>query len=61
VFITAERANLWKQPAMGGPIEKLTNFSDLWVMRFAVSPDGRSLLLSRGVVIRDAVLLTNFR
>jgi Tol biopolymer transport system component len=61
LFVTAERTNVWKQPALGGPVEKLTNFSDLWVMRFAVSPDGQSLLLCRGVVVRDAVMLTNFR
>jgi hypothetical protein len=30
-------------------------------MRFAVSPDGRNLLLCRGAVVRDAVLMTNFR
>jgi Tol biopolymer transport system component len=61
LFVTAERTNLWKQAALGGPIDKLTNFSDLWVMRFAVSPDGKSLLLCRGIVVRDAVLLSNFR
>ena len=61
LFVTAERTNLWTQPALGGPIERLTNFSDLWVMRFAVSPDGQSLLLCRGVVVRDAVMLTHFR
>src|SRR5688572_3983106 len=26
LFVTAERMNIWKQPAMGGPREKLTNF-----------------------------------
>ena len=61
LFTTAERTNVWKQPALGGPVEKLTNFSDLWVLRFAVSPNGKSLLLCRGVVVRDAVMLTNFR
>ena len=61
LFVNAERMKFWKQPALGGPREKLTNYSDLWVMRFAVSPDGKSLLLRRGVVVRDAVLMTNFR
>jgi Tol biopolymer transport system component len=61
LFVNAERMNIWKQPALGGRREKLTNYSDLWVMRFSVSPDGKSLLLCRGVVVRDAVLMTNFR
>ena len=61
LFVLAERMNLWKQPALGGPREKLTNFPDLWVLRFAVSPDETTLLLCRGIIIRDGVLLTNFR
>ncbi|MEO5894921.1 MAG: hypothetical protein ABIS06_04415 [Vicinamibacterales bacterium] len=46
---------------MGGPREQLTNLPDQWVVRCAMSPDGKSLLLSRGTAVRDAVLLRNFR
>lgn len=61
LFTTAERMNLWSQPAMGGLREKVTNFSDLWIARFALSSDGKTLLLSRGTAVRDAVLLSDFR
>lgn len=61
IFVTAERTNLWRQSVLGGPVEKLTDFTDLWTLRFALSPDGKQLLLCRGIVVRDAMLLTNFR
>ena len=61
LYTTAERRNLWKQPAMGGPREQVTSFTDLWIVRFALSPDGKTVLFCRGNVLRDAVLLTNFR
>ena len=61
LYVTAERMNIWRQPLAGDPPQKLTNFSDLAVTRFAVSPDGRSIALSRGAVTRDAFIVTNFR
>ncbi|MBA2304565.1 MAG: PD40 domain-containing protein, partial [Acidobacteria bacterium] len=61
LFTTAERTNLWKQPAMGGARERVTNFGDLWIVRFALAPDGKSVLFCRGIALRDAVLLTKFR
>ncbi|MEO5894925.1 MAG: protein kinase [Vicinamibacterales bacterium] len=61
LYTTSERTNIFKQPATGGPREQLTNLPDQWVVRFAMSPDGKSLLLSRGTAVRDAVLLRNFR
>ena len=61
LFTTAERTNIWTQPASGGPRIQFTNFADQWVVRFALSPDGKTLLLCRGNVMRDAIMLTNFR
>jgi Tol biopolymer transport system component len=60
LFTTAERMNIWKQPALGGPREKLTQFSELWIPRFAVSRDGM-VLLARGAALRDAILISNFK
>ena len=60
IFTTSERMNLWKHPAMGGTREKVTNFSDLWIARFALAADG-TVLLARGTALRDAVLISNFR
>jgi hypothetical protein len=39
--------------------QKITDFTDLTVFRFALSPDGRSILMARGTQSRDAFLLTN--
>ena len=61
LYTTSERTNIWKQPAAGGPREQVTNLPDQWVLRFALSPDGKAILLSRGTALRDAVLIKNFK
>ena len=61
MFTTVERYNVWKRPLAGGEPEKVTRFSDLAIIRFAVSPDGRTLALGRGSQNRDAFLFTGFR
>ena len=62
LYTTTERVNIWTRPlAGGGEPKKVTNFSDLDIARFALSPDGKTFALCRGAAIRDAVLITNFR
>ena len=61
LYTTGERMNLWRQPLAGGTPVKVTNFSDKVIVRFALSPDGKSLALSRGVTQRDAFVVSNFR
>ena len=61
LYTTSERMNIWRQPLAGGAPAKVTNFSDLVISRFAVSPDGQSIALCRGAVTRDAFIVTNFR
>jgi len=61
IFTTAERSNLFSQPALGGTREQVTKFNDQWIVRFALSPDGKSVLFCRGTALRDAVLMTGFR
>ena len=63
VLNTAERdrANLWLQPLEGGPPTQLTRFDDLRIRDFDFAPDGTTLLVSRGRLTRDAVLITDFR
>jgi len=34
--------------------------SDLAILRFALSPDGRTLLVCRGSTLRDAFLISGF-
>lgn len=61
IFTTTERFNLWTEPAGGGDREKLTDYSEQWIIRFALSPDGTRMAMSRGTALRDAVLVRNFR
>jgi Tol biopolymer transport system component len=61
LYTTVERFNVWRRRLDGGEPERVTNFSDLAIIRFARSPDGKSLLLCRGSQNRDAFLITGFR
>ena len=61
LYTTAERMNVWRQALTGGAPQKVTNFSDLAISRFALSPDGKSIALSRGAVNRDAFIVSSFR
>jgi hypothetical protein len=51
---------VWKRKLPSGEPEKITRFSDLAIVRFAVSPDGRTLAVCRGAQTRDAFLFTGF-
>ena len=54
-----EFSNIWKQP-LKGEATRVTNLSEQFAMRFDISPDGKSIALVRGQVMRDAVLITGF-
>ena len=56
-----DRANVWLLPLDGGSPRRITDFDDFLVYGFALSPDGKTLVYSRGPRTRDAVLLRNFR
>ncbi|MHB8526990.1 MAG: protein kinase domain-containing protein [Candidatus Acidiferrales bacterium] len=58
-------SNLWEQPvgapgSKAKPPKKLTNFTSLQIWSFAWSPDGKQLVLARGHVAADAVMLSHF-
>jgi DNA-binding winged helix-turn-helix (wHTH) protein/Tol biopolymer transport system component len=53
--------NLWRQYINGDRPQQVTNFSDLLIFRFALSPDGHTLALTRGPLTRDAYLITSIR
>jgi Tol biopolymer transport system component len=55
-----DRANVWRVPLDGGAPQRVTDFQDGLVYAFDVSPDGRTLVYSRGPRTRDALLLRNF-
>jgi len=59
--VKGDRANLWLQPLDGSSPTQLTRFDDLRLRDFDWSPDGTTLLLARGRLSRDAVLITGFR
>lgn len=55
-----DRANLYRLPLDGGEPERLTDFDDRRMYWFGLAPDGETLVISRGDLSRDAVLLENF-
>ncbi|MGA2905603.1 MAG: protein kinase [Candidatus Korobacteraceae bacterium] len=58
---SGEISNLWSIPVRGGPPSQLTHFTSEAIWDYAWSRDGGELLLSRGTVYSDAVLIRNFR
>lgn len=51
-------SNIWAKPIDGGPARQLTNFTTDRIFRFAWSRDGKFLACERGMVINDAVLIS---
>jgi Tol biopolymer transport system component len=54
-------SNIWVQPVGGGPSEKLTNFKEDRIYRFAWSRDGEQIAFDRGLDVTDIVLVSDFR
>jgi DNA-binding winged helix-turn-helix (wHTH) protein/Tol biopolymer transport system component len=53
--------NIWEQPLAGGSPKRITDFTSGRIFDFNWSPDGTQLLMSRGEVSSDVVLLSNLR
>ena len=53
-------SNIWEQPLAGGQPKQLTRFTSGQIFAFVWSADGKQLLLCRGEVNSDVVLLSNF-
>lgn len=53
--------NVWEQPVIGGLPHQLTKFTSGHIFDFNWTPDGKQLLLARGQVASDIVLLSNLR
>lgn len=51
-------SNLWVRPLSGGSPTQLTKFKEGRIFSFNWSPDGTQLVLARGFITDDAVLLT---
>ncbi len=58
--------NLWAQPvaanagATAAAPKQVTNFSELSLFSYALSPDGKQMVLARGRTVTDAVLISHF-
>ena len=55
-----EFSNIWRQP-FTGEATRVTNLHEQYAMMFDLSPDGKTIALARGQVMRDAVLITGFQ
>jgi len=53
--------NLWEQPVAGGKPKQLTRFNSDEIFRFNWTQDHKKLLLARGSIRRDVVLISNFK
>ena len=53
--------NIWSQPLDGGPPKQVTNFKDMLMTAFAWSRDGKQLACTRGMLVRDAILITDLK
>jgi eukaryotic-like serine/threonine-protein kinase len=54
-------SNIWSQPIAGGEPKQITNFSDLLITGFSWTRDGKKLACTRGVLLRDAILVTDLK
>jgi len=57
----AGAANVWEQPLSGGPPRQVTHFTSGRIFDFSWTRDGKQLLLSKGDITSDVVLISNFR
>jgi Tol biopolymer transport system component len=56
-----DRSNIWLQPIDGGPARELTHFADQTMINFNLTADGKQLIIARGLLSRDALLIKNFK
>jgi eukaryotic-like serine/threonine-protein kinase len=50
--------NIWSQPLDGSPAKQVTDFKDSLMSGFSWSADGKNLVCTRGISLRDAVLIS---
>ncbi|MDH3746068.1 MAG: serine/threonine-protein kinase, partial [Acidobacteriota bacterium] len=56
-----DRVNLWRLPLDGSEPRRMTDFTDENLFWFEYSPDGETLVASSGQLLRDAILIRDFR
>lgn len=60
VRLLENASNIWRQPVAGGTPTQVTTFTSARIFNFSYSPDSRTLLLSRGSLESDIILLEGF-
>jgi Tol biopolymer transport system component len=60
-FVVDKRGvgNIWKQPLDGSPAEQITQFTEDEIYYYDRNGNGDSLVLARGRLLRDIILVTN--
>jgi Tol biopolymer transport system component len=54
-------SNLWSRPVNGQPPKQMTNFASGLIFDFTWSYDGKQLILARGTVNSDVILIGNVK
>ena len=54
-------SNIWSQPIDGSKPTQITDFKDSLLTAFDISADGKQMICARGVLIRNAVLISESR
>ena len=54
-------SNIWSQPLDGGTPKQLTDFKTDRIFAFDWSRDGKQLLLARGTISNDVVIIQDFK
>jgi serine/threonine protein kinase/sugar lactone lactonase YvrE len=52
-------SNIWSQPIDGGPAKQVTSFTSDQIFAFDLAKDGKSMVLARGTVSNDVVLIAD--
>jgi TolB protein len=55
-----DRTNIWLQPLSGGEPKQITHFDEQYVLTFDRTRNGDALIVVRGTLSRDAVLIKGF-
>jgi hypothetical protein len=53
--------NIWEQSLTGGPARQVTHFKSELIRDFDWSHDGKQLVVARGHLNSNVVLISNFR
>jgi serine/threonine protein kinase/Tol biopolymer transport system component len=61
ILVRGGVGNLWEQPLSGGEPRQITHFDSLRMFNYDWSRDGKQLLVGRGEVSSNVILISNFR